>query len=529
MKKKDLLVAITVTFLFIAAFAVRLFLIQAQPHITEDGVMYARAAARLIEGQGFSNAYRPFYPLMTALFSLSVGDIELSGCLVSVFFGALLIFPLFFMARWAFGNRIAIISCLLAIIYPNLCEFSSSVLTESTFFFLFLLGLIMSWMVFTRGRPIFYLLAGLTWGLAFLTRAEGSAYFVFLVFIVLFKFFREKRIKLLSYLCLAIFGFLLISGPYLIYLKRKTGYWTFDNRADLALTLGEYVGKREDWGVAFDKHFFSLSEDGKKVSYEVILDKDKGMFAYIFSNPKEIFRRYIINLHLINKYVIPGLFPPLILILFAAGLFLGDIERIKKASVLFLAFIPYLVAPLFPVADRYFLLFVPIILVWAARGIVETSRWVITLKKGAGIKQDGLKNRQAFIEGLLVIFVIVSFIPFTFRPFLRNELGPNIYKEIGGWIKYSLPQDSVLICRKPWIPFYADREQVALPVAPLDKILKFARYRKAGYLIVDESVGDNRPNLKSLFENEPASENLKIIHKFKDKEGRKIYIYQIMD
>lgn len=529
MKKKNMNIVVVVLFLFILAFAIRLFLIQAQPHIAEDGVAYAMAGAQLIKGQGFSTIYPPFYPFMIGLFSLLFGALELSGRLVSVFYGSLLIFPLFFMARWAFGNKIAIISCLLTIIYPNLCQFSSAVLSESTFMFLFLLGLIISWVAVSNNKSFFYILAGLTWGIAYLTRPEGVGYFLFLALIILIKLLKEKRLIWIGYLCLVITGFLIISAPYLFYLKKETGRWSFEKKSALNLALGENVGKKEDWGIAFEKCYFGLSKDATKLGYEIIPKQHKGIVAYILSNPRELIRRYIINLHLINKYVIPGLFYPIILILFGAGLSLGDIEKTKKASVLFLGFVPYLTFPFFIVAPRYFVPFVPIMLIWVARGIVEVSRWVSSLEKSAVIKKSLLTKRQAFIEGFLVVFILASFIPFTFRPFLRNEVGPSIYKEIGVWINSNLLGDSVLICRKPWIPFYAEKEQVPLPFASFDEILKFARYRDADYLIADENVIGDRSELRLLFDEDYISKDLKIIYKFKNREEKKIYIYKILD
>jgi len=394
---------------------------------------------------------------------------------------------------------------------------------------LFLLGLIISWMALSSNKPLFYLLAGLTWGTAYLTRHEGMGYFLFLALIILVKLIREKRIRWIGYLCLLSAGFLMVSAPYLIYLKRDTGHWTIGKQADMNIVLGENVGRVEDWGIAYEKCYFTLSEDGKQVGYETILERPMGLGVYALSRPLELARRYVINLHLMNKYVIPGLFYPVILILFGAGLFLGETERTKKASVLFLAFVPYLAFPFFIVDSRYFVPFVPIIIIWAARGIVETSAWFAGLSKDADPAAPAADKRRGLLETALVILVIMSFIPFTFRSFLRNEAEANIYRETGSWIRANLPKDSVLVCRKPWIPFYAGKEQVALPFASLDKILKYARYKGANYLIADENETGERPGMKALLEENYPVKDLKITHKFTDKCGKRIFIYQILD
>ena len=142
MKTGHAFTAAMVLAVFALALAIRLLLIPAEPHIESDGVSYVTSGVRLVSGQGFSGIYPPFYPLLTGLCSLLCPDLELCGRLVSAFFGALVIFPIFFIARWAFGVKTALISSLMAAFYPNLCQFSSAVLSESTFLFLFLLGLL---------------------------------------------------------------------------------------------------------------------------------------------------------------------------------------------------------------------------------------------------------------------------------------------------------------------------------------------------------------------------------------------------
>lgn len=529
MKKKNVMIAATLAGLFVLALAIRLFLIQAQPHIESDGVSYAGSGAQLIEGRGFSGIYPPFYPFMIGLFSLWFGDLELSGRLVSALYGAFLIFPLFFMARWAFGNKVALISCLLALAYPNLCQFSCAVISESTFMFLFMLGLITSWAAISRNQPPLYLLAGLIWGTAYLTRPEGIGYVLFMILIILTNLIKEKRIRWLGYLFLLAAGFLIVSAPYLIYLKRDTGQWTIGRQAGMNLALGESVGRNEDWGMAFEKCYFGLSEDGRQVGYEMMLARPKGLGAYVLSHPAELARRYVVNLHLLNKYVIPGLFCPAVLILFGAGLFLGDPGRTRKASVLFLALVPYLAFPFFIVDPRYFVPFVPIIIIWTARGIVEASARIAELSKDSDSIAAERANRQGLVETALVAMVIISFIPFTFRSFLRNETGASVYKEAGSWIRSNLPPGAVLVCRRPFLPFYSGKEQVVLPFAPLERIIQYARCKGADYLIADENELEERRDMRALLDEAYSSDDLSRVRAFKDKSGKRLNIYQIRE
>lgn len=513
---------------FLLAIAINLFLIKAHPFIEDDGVAYANAGIRFFKGLGFSGIYPPTYPLLIGLFNLLFNNVELSARLVSVFFGSLIMFPLFFMARWAFGNKVAIITGLLTLIYPNLAEYTPAALSESTFLFFFLLGLVLSWIALTRTKIYLYVLAGLTWGISFLTRPEGLGYLVLMVLILAFKLVKDKNKIYLVYMIVFFTSFFIAAFPYLLNQKQQTGRWSFGNKTCLNFVLGETVGGQQEWGDAVERCSLSLSDDGTKLSGEVTLEQDGGALAYVFSHPKELIRRYIINLHLMNKYVIPGLLYPWILLLFAAGLFSNSIAETKRASILFLACIPYLAFPLFIVAPRYFIYFVPIILIWSARGVVETARWIVTLCDRGSIKYLQFCKRQVVVEIILVGVVVCSFIPFTFRSFMQKDTRGSIYKTMGGWMKANLPENSKVIARKPWIPFYAEMESVGLPFEPWNRILYFARHRNVNYIIVDQLINSNRKDLKFLFEETFISDDAKKIREYVDDSGNKICLYQVM-
>ncbi|MFA7160269.1 MAG: glycosyltransferase family 39 protein [Kiritimatiellia bacterium] len=530
MKTGNKFTAAMLLLLFTLALAIRLLLIPAEPHIESDGVSYVTSGAKLVAGQGFSGIYAPFYPLLTGLCSLLCPDLELCGRLVSAIFGALLVFPLFFIARWAFGQKVALASCLLAIAYPNLCQFSTAVLSESTYLFLFMLGSGISWAALARKGPAFFLPAGAIWGLAYLTRPEGIGYFLLMAVIVAAKFAMERKWRWVAALFLLAAGFLAVAAPYLVHLRQDTGRWMIGKQSPLNLALGENVGGSLDWGTAFEKCYFGLSDDGTKVGTEMILEKEQGIVAYVLSNPVSIAKRYFINLHLINKYVLPGLAYPLVLVLFAAGIFLGDKTKTRRASVLFLACLPYLAFPLFIVDPRYFLPLVPIIIIWAARGLVEAAAWFAGPAPGAvpiGTAAPPLK--PALVEAVLVAALLLSFVPFTFRAFLKGDTRTSIYKEAGAWISSNLPPDAALVCRRPYLPFYSGRRQVVLPFATLDRILKYARYKGAGYLVADETELSERKDALPLLEEDYASQDLGIVQKFRDSSGRRLFIYKLAD
>lgn len=529
MKKKKFFIGTILFTLILIAFGVRLFLIQSHSHITADGPAYVAVGKKIISGEKYFDAvWSPFYPVLIGITSLIFRDFEFAGRLVSVLFGSLLIIPLFFIAKWAFNEKVGIIASILIVLYPNLSKISSQVAPESTFIFLFLIGLIVSWLAISKEKNVFFLLSGLIWGICYLTRPEGFGYLVLLLIIGLIQFFKGQKRRWTVHISLIIIGFLIVSSPYILYLKRDTGRWSLSKKAEITILLGEGVGKREDWGHFYEKFSHGLSENAKEIGYQRGAQY-KGMIGYSLHNRRELIRRYLVNLHLVNKYVIPGLFPPIIILLAGLGLFRGVLQETKKSLLLFLAFIPYFSLPFLVVPPRYFLLFVPLILIWAGKGVVEINKWFMELLLTFREKWKKIRIKPVILESILIFLVLLSFVPFTFRPFLKGEIEPNFYKDIGLWIRDNLPQNAVIMSRKPWIPFYAQREEVPLPYAPFPEIIKFAHYQGANYLIADENVIGDRPNLRFLFDEDYKSGKIKIIHRFKNKAGRKIYLYKIKD
>src|SRR4030095_3897298 len=72
------------------ALAIRVLVAEFQPVIQPDGVVYLAVAKQFqATGSPFDPLFHPLYPIFIALAQPFVGDWEMSGRLVSAFFGAL--------------------------------------------------------------------------------------------------------------------------------------------------------------------------------------------------------------------------------------------------------------------------------------------------------------------------------------------------------------------------------------------------------------------------------------------------------
>jgi 4-amino-4-deoxy-L-arabinose transferase-like glycosyltransferase len=90
--------------------------------------------------------------------------------MVSAVMGSILIIPAFFLIREIFGEEVAKLSCILMIFHPRLVISSQQALTEITYTFLVATGIFAGLIAFKKMKTWLFLLAGLIFGLSYLTR-----------------------------------------------------------------------------------------------------------------------------------------------------------------------------------------------------------------------------------------------------------------------------------------------------------------------------------------------------------------------
>ena len=122
-------------YLFLAAFALRLFLALTAKAVATDSCSYLRLAGDIAKGDfqnGIDAFLPPLFPILSAGLSFLFGDLELSGRMVSCILGSLTVFPLFFLVKDIFSKRAAVVTVIFYIIHPYLLHASGEVLTEAT-------------------------------------------------------------------------------------------------------------------------------------------------------------------------------------------------------------------------------------------------------------------------------------------------------------------------------------------------------------------------------------------------------------
>jgi len=192
-----------------------------------DGTVYASLGEKVAKGsfrEVLKGVFPPLYPFLIGCFHIFIDDLELAGRFVSLVFGLLLIWAIFYFTKILYDEEKAVYgSCFIAI-HPYLIRFSGQVLSESVATFFFTVGILFFYNGWIRNNIKHITLSAILISCTYLTRPEFIIYFIPLSFFLLVK----KRF--LSAMIFFIF-FLAFAFPYIYYMRIETGIWIISKKA----------------------------------------------------------------------------------------------------------------------------------------------------------------------------------------------------------------------------------------------------------------------------------------------------------
>lgn len=466
--------------------------------IYPDSCMYLSFAKSMLRGL-FSFDFRngdeiimpPFYSVSGAVLSFFTGDIELSALLVSAVAGALLIIPVFYLTRAIYNERAAWICAVFIFLNPSLIRWSGVILTESLFITLFLSAIAFGWYGIEGRRNILLFLSGVFIGLSYMTRIIGLVALPALVLYIVYYTVMSRRVgssklfkDMLTPVIILSFGFILVTGVYLVKLHSFYGYWT------LSGSYGSIKGT-----ITF--------EGSDTLSGWEKLSSQKTEESFIDAVSKKV----IIN---VQNYL-SALLKMLILtiILIVAGLFPSR-KVIYLVFFTLFYFLALLVQPLSPLVEervRYLSPILPLLMMVASGGIVH----IYDLLKGKAIRYAVIP----VAAGIILISWIpqLGLFPLNLnKSWTKKEAFIDTEKEVGGWMKENLPHPARVMARKPYIPYYADATWFLTPPT-YNAVIEFADQNGIDYLVIDRKYDYYlRPELRFLFQTEQVPADLKLIY-----------------
>lgn len=458
----------------------------------------------------------PLYPHLIALFSLgNTLPLFLSeiGRQISVFSGAILVVPLYFLGRMIRGKATGVILVLFVLINPDFLYYSGTVLTESLATLILTLSMILLVMITRKGgnKPLCFFL-GVFLGLAFLAKHSLIGYLpIFIFYFVIAHFFTRNRpsfSKLIAGIIipvlLIVVGFFFAISPQSIYLHSETGKWAFAIDPN-AMNLESLNRQGED--IRYTENYEaleSLTSDGESLLNEA--SGASGLFSIIKDYPVEYIKAYLTTVsrgYLPDTYPLP--YPGILLFLVLIGI-IGLIGERKYSDLIFClcgfaGF--YLFLCLFlNIRDRHMFPAYPFLLLMAAIGVDMVASFFKSLLQKISQTARLADTIRPLVYGLICIFLLLP--GGEIIKAHSSEVNINFSSAIGMAISEKIEKNALVFDRSPLIPYLAGAIFVGVPYADPQEVIKYAQKKGIDYWIVDTSYV---PRLRPQFEELLSGDN----------------------
>lgn len=482
---------IVILLLFLLALFVRLYFLSYPKIIESDGVIYTRLAESLIKGEGFidldggkSTIIRPLYPILIGVTDKIIHNLEVSGRIISIFFGSLIPLMIYLISKDIFERKTAILSAIFIAISPITASASIEVMTEAVYTFVISSGILCLYYALKKGVNFKFFIAGFIWGLSYLTRPEGIGYLILCLLLVIFvNFIKASLGRRIIFASWFIFGAFFTVFPLLIYLRISFGTWI----------------------------------PSPEIRYLGPID----LTAYL--------RNLYYSLYLRE---IPSIFSPLLIILFGIGLLRCIFAEGKIKENIYLlsfAFYPFLIYPwntkiLF--FCRHFTIILPLLYIWVAVGLREFFRLISEVKYE--------RNLRTYFLSFSIILVLADFMPRLIAPLKNRDKFlecPLEYKVVGKWIKENLGKNRLTISPMREIVFYSQARRLGIPkdLNTYAELIRYAKNSNSEYIIIDKRyTAKLYPWLSFLLEEKSMPHELELVYKWDQKPEYKVVVYKIM-
>ena len=489
------------------AAVVRLYLLWQYYCISSDGIHYIEAARHFYFGDidgGLGSVYPPAYPTFVALAYPLIRDWELAGQIISILCGVALLFPLYALCRDLYGEKVALLACFLAAINPYLARYAIHVRTESPFFLLSTIALLLFCRGLTQGKASRFFYGGLVAGFAYLVRPEAIGFLVIVpvALILTWWFKRDHDATWVGKACLLLFaGFFLFALPYIVYLSSASGQWGAVSRK-AGITFG----------IAMKESGLLENEDNQTIADLESLT----LVQFVARHPVLYAKKVLLDLlPSIGIYfeALHYVYVPFLLI--GLSLILRDKFWLRKDFLLLWFFVFYLVGfALIFVRRRYSIQLVPISLPWTALGLL----WCWTsLQRMVSVKTFRI------VAATVVVIFLAGTLPKTLKPISPEKA---YVREAGRYLKkLSLPGDPNVFVFDDRITFYGDAKAILLSDLDEATLLDQIRHRKAFYLATEVKPWQERfPKIAS----DPAGYGLVIDKEFRGSNKDRLIIFKLI-
>jgi 4-amino-4-deoxy-L-arabinose transferase-like glycosyltransferase len=506
-----------------------------------EGIYYLRLAENLAAGKGYIGLrenglqllYPPLFPCLIAGLTGIVGNAELAARVINMLAGSVMILPVFFIGKQLGSRRLGILAAILVAIHPFFISMATVILSETVYMLLIMSGLYAVIRAGKAGSVLYSVLAGLCFGLAYLTRPEALLIAV-IAAVGLGVIWLRRPLGAMSTGGLLFVTTALVIAPYIAWLSNVTGEFLLESKsADNYATKSQLMAH-----VPAAEIFYGLNDDltGKGSSMISNLEEIKKwhlptMEAAKFALGTAAFSIPAVIVHLTTKRIVGN---PVFILLAAIG-FISGVRRRESwithgalLAAVGAAVLALLLAPTQMFQERYIFPCVAPMLVWCGEGLLVLAEWA---NRAMGIGSERRWPYRSFIAlGLLSIVIIPLPVVRTVPDFQQGWGDHHLSKSIGYWLleHSSVPHPRIMDVDDA-LAYYAGGVLEPFPYADADKALDYIKTRKIDYLVLSSQSDSARPYLADWKQNGIPGGHAKLVYQATDPKGGEVQIYRWND
>jgi 4-amino-4-deoxy-L-arabinose transferase-like glycosyltransferase len=529
--------------LFSLALFIRLAWVYAfTPIIGIEGAEYVRMAQNLRAGNGLVGTmegpqlmHSPLYPVLIAAGSFVLPNPELVAHLLAAVSGAGLVVLVRSLALRMYGARTAVLAALFAALHPLLVGFSASIYAESIYVTLLFAAIYWGIRAVDERRTADCLLAGVLFGLAYLTRPDAFVYpfFFALAMWLVGGWQKAGAVKLFRASLLMLVPHLLLAAPYVAYLHRHTGLVRLEGKWNINYTIGERIRSGMN---LFDAMFGTnekLEDEGPLLNPNRFIGwtphphsfADK--LGYLFRNAKrnrvEVYQDVLLS---------SSNGSPILWILVILGLFRGVWTRnrlIEEALLSAMGFaIVFLVLTAHIPLFRYAFPITPILLLWAAHGLSELWQWALDVGRSVA-DNSWLPKAAAWGVSSVAVLLLWAFSLWGVQ-FVGEftQEGPHLQQiRIAGlWLRDHAPGPKHIFSLGTVLPYYAEGTFLPFPHAPAPLTLRYIESRNPDYVALLGRYSSYYPTVAEWIEHDIPDRRAELVYDSGPQSVHRIKIYR---
>jgi 4-amino-4-deoxy-L-arabinose transferase-like glycosyltransferase len=491
--------------------------------IDMDGAEYVRVAENLASGNGplgMRGLPMMTFPLLysgaIALGARLGGDAELVALAIASLSGIALAILMYRLALAVYGRETAVYAAAIAAVLPICVETSTSAITEAPFAALGALGLLnMVWLV-RDGRGRHAAIAGASFGAASLLRPEGLLFALgaFAVIAVVTLAARRSALPLAAFTAAAA-AFVVVS---LATTYAATGRVALEGKTAINFSLAD--GLRT--GAPYLSVADAVDPDGRPVGPEIDLryyTPGSAPPQLPASRRAALAMRAAVN-HVgesLRLFSDPAYGGGLLIALAVLGIAGAAWSRAAaRDQLVMLAYLGsgfVALAGVWQFWPRYGMIFIPVVILWAAHGVAHLRRWSTRSR----LPDVGLGALAALL--IVSVGLDIAALRAVDRPLERGA---------AAWIAAHGPPTPLIADVSTRTAFYAHGIWRPLPYGDARAAARYLRDINPAYVVLDSRRADQYPPIGAWFRKGMPPALATAVYEARDPAGRTLSVYRLV-